>query len=95
LVDPSSGRARGPLAAGRPHMLLKELTLHVDRLKENLERRRKGLSTEAVNPAAIRANLAEGIAHYRELAARLVEDQRSEFSARLEQLRADLDALLP
>ncbi len=95
MVDHIYGRARVPLAAGRPHMLLKELTLHVDRLKENLERRRKGLSTEAVNPAAIRANLAEGIAHYRELAARLVEDQRSEFSARLEQLRADLDALLP
>ncbi|MFO7609605.1 MAG: hypothetical protein R6X35_10490 [Candidatus Krumholzibacteriia bacterium] len=93
MVDHIYGRATLPLAAGRPHMLLKELSLHLDRLRGELERRRRGLAEDGSRPAEIRANLAAGIVHYRELAEQLVRGQREEFTARLEKLRADLDAI--
>ncbi len=95
MVDHIYGRINLPLAEGRPHMFLKELSLHVDRLRGEMERRARGLAADASKPAAIRANLAAGIAHYRELAGQLVSDRRDDFLTRLEKLRADLDAVLP
>lgn len=95
MVDHIYGRVRLPLAEGRPHVLLKELSLHVDRLRGELERRRRGLAADGSRPAEIRANLVAGIAYYRGLAGQLVREQRDEFTARLEKLRADLDAILP
>ena len=95
MVDHIYGRVRLPLAEGRPHMLLKELALHVDRLRGELERRGRGLAPDALKPAQVRENLAAGIAHYRELASQLMRDQRDEFATRLEKLRSDLDSVLP
>jgi len=94
MVDHIYGRARLPLAAGRPHMLLKELSLHVDALRRDLaaagdtptDRQLRDLAT-------IRENLEHGIAHYRDLATRFPEAQRDSFLQGLERLARDLEML--
>ena len=94
MVDHIYGRARLPLSADRPHMFLKELSLHLDRLKREMERRRIGIARAAdKGPAEIRDNLLNGIRLYRETAASLVRDRKDEFLARLEKMRGDLDEL--
>ena len=92
MVDHIYGRARLPLSTDRPHMFLKELSLHLDRLKREMERRRIGIARAAdKGPAEIRDNLLNGIRLYRETAASLVRDRKDEFLARLEKMRGDLD----
>lgn len=93
MVDHIYGRGRVPMDLARPHMFLKELSLHIDRLRRELERRHQGLAADDSKPAVICANLAAGIAHYRELAGQLLQEQRAEFAARLEQLQADLEGV--
>ena len=44
MVDHIYGRANLPISAERPHMLLKELSLNLDRLKKDVDRRRQGLA---------------------------------------------------
>jgi hypothetical protein len=96
MVDHIYGRIGLPLAANRPHMFLKELSLHVDKLREELDRRRRGLPTPGMpDPAKVRAELLVGINHYRELAAREFSRRRTGFRRRLEALGKDLEALLP
>jgi hypothetical protein len=94
MVDHIYGRARLPLSSDRPHMFLKELSLHVDRLRREMDRHRAGLAQAAdKGPGEIRDNLLTGIRLYRESASQLVRDKRDDFLARLENLRRDLDEL--
>jgi hypothetical protein len=86
MIDHIYGRMRLPLDGKRPHMFLKELSLHLDNLKADLAR-------PGGNTGTIRENLQAGIQHYRELASRLVADRKEAFSARLEDLRDKLDGL--
>ena len=96
MVDHIYGRAQLPFKLERPHMFLKELSLHVDRLKEDVERRRQGLVDAAPKSVdEVRENLSRGINHYRELAGKFVSDQKDEFQSRLEKLRNDLEQLRP
>ena len=74
MVDHIYGRASLPLGAERPHMFLKELSLHLDRLKQDLERRRAGLTDiKQKSLEEIRTNLMTGIRQYRDLAGRVAE----------------------
>ncbi len=93
MVDHIYGRASLPLNSSRPHMFLKELSLHLDRLKTEVERHRAGLETARSNPAEVRDNLLGGIRQYREQASRLVAEGREEFLSRLEEVRSDLDRI--
>jgi len=94
MVDHIYGRARLPLSSDRPHMFLKELSLHLDRLGREMDRRRRGLVQAAdKSPGEIRDNLLAGILLYRETAAQLVRDRKDDFLARLESLRAELEKL--
>ena len=96
MVDHVYGRAALPLAPGRPHMFLKELSLHVERARAAAGNRRQELICAAGRGAAeTKQNLLEGIRHYREVAAEVVAERREEFLAGLESLREELERLLP
>jgi len=95
MIDHIYGRAQVPLSSGRPHMFLKELSLHLDRLKQDLDRRRRGLAAARESATdEVRQNLTQGIQLYREQAAQLAADKKSEFLDKLEGLRRDLDSLI-
>jgi hypothetical protein len=92
MVDHIYGRASLPLSTERPHMLLKELSLHLDRLKKDVDRRRQGLADiKKRSLEEIRTNLITGIRQYRELAGQMAAGTREAFVSRLETLRGDLD----
>ncbi len=94
MVDHIYGRARLPLNTERPHMFLKELSLHVERLQTEVERRKQGLiEVTPKGTQEIRDNLAGGISHYKAMAGKLVSGQREEFLSRLDKLRRDLDQI--
>jgi hypothetical protein len=94
MVDHIYGRASLPLGAERPHMFLKELSLHLDRLKQDLERRRAGLTDiKQKSLEEIRTNLMTGIRQYRDLAGRMASDSKQSFLAKLDSLRGDLEGL--
>jgi len=95
MVDHIYGRIRLPLATNRPHMFLKELSLHLDQLREELDRRKRGLPTPgSVDPSRVKDELA-GIRHYQELATREFSRRRTGFRQKLESLGKDLESLLP
>ena len=91
IVDHIYGRACLPLDGSRPHMFIKELSLHVDRLREAA-----GRHVEAARDMVeSKRNLLDGIGRYRETAARIASDRRDEFLARLESLQGEIERILP
>ncbi len=92
MVDHIYGRIRLPLAPERPHVLLKELSLHLDQLRKELDRRRKGLLDGCV-ACDVAENLRSGVNHYRELASKALGDRRDAFANRLAELQAELERL--
>ncbi len=95
MVDHIYGRAHLPLSTDRPHMFLKELSLHLDRMKQEVERR--GRSLVEARPRStdeVKENLLGGIRHYRNLASRLAAGTKDEFLAKLESLRGELDRII-
>ena len=94
MVDHIYGRASLPINAERPHMFLKELSLHLDRLKKDIERRRAGLpDVKNLSLDDIRTNLTQGIRQYRDLASQMAAGSKKAFLAKLENLRGDLDGI--
>lgn len=94
MVDHIYGRARLPLNTERPHMFLKELSLHVERLQTEVERCRQGLAeAKPKSTQVILDNLTGGIGYYKALAGKLVSGQREEFLSRLEKLRGEVDQI--
>lgn len=96
MVDHIYGRRKLPLDPSRPHMFLKELSLHVTRLAEQVDRRHRGLrsSTEA-SCRECADNLLESIDYYRREASRIAAGHSAEFLARLGELRSQLEQLRP
>lgn len=96
MIDHIYGRIRLPLAADRPHMFIKELSLHVARLREEAARL-------AAEPNEILArslgetgeNLLAGVQYYRQLAQELLTDQRDAFLAGLDSLALEITGLIP
>ncbi|MBU2501385.1 hypothetical protein KJ682_08670 [bacterium] len=94
MVDHIYGRIQLPVLPTRPHMFLKELSLHLDRLRQaSAERRDDMVAAAAKSSGQIRENLLLGIRHYADLGTRLAAEKKDAFLARLEELRADLDKL--
>lgn len=89
MIDHIYGRDRLPLAEPRPHMLLKELSLHLERLREAASDRQDQGAEAAMR---VRENLLAGIEHYRELAAQALAGARASFLERLESLQSELTA---
>jgi hypothetical protein len=95
MIDHIYGRARLPLDGSRPHMFIKELSLHVDRLREEAGRCRRDMVDAAKSSFESKANLLAGINSYREKAAQLAADRRDEFLEKLDTMRADIERILP
>ncbi|HPF36606.1 MAG TPA: hypothetical protein PLH84_14365 [Candidatus Krumholzibacteria bacterium] len=99
MIDHIYGRARLPLDSERPHMFIKELSLHVQRLREEMADRRQELSDKgqaaADSVAETRDNLMLGVRYYRERLGELAGEQRDRFAGQLESLREEIERLLP
>jgi hypothetical protein len=94
MVDHIYGRASLPINAERPHMFLKELSLHLDRMKKDIERRRAGLAdVKNLSLEEIQTNLLKGIRQYRDLASQMAAGSKKSFLAKLDSLRGDLDEI--
>lgn len=96
MVDHIYGRSPLPLAAHRPHMFIKELTVHVLRLREDVERlAREPGETLARSISECGANLLAGVQYYRELTRELVAEQQAAFLTTLTALQAEIAGLMP
>jgi hypothetical protein len=94
MVDHIYGRAPLPLHRDRPHMLLKELGLHLASLRQDVSRHAaEPCEKLARTIGECRENLEQGVAHYRELAGRIVEPHRTAFQHRLHALQGELASL--
>jgi len=95
MVDHIYGRVRLALDPERPHMLLKELSLHVECLRRDVSNLAAEPSDRlAASIAEACENLQHGVQHYAALASELVASQREPFCRKLDQLRAELSALM-
>ncbi len=95
LVDHIYDRVPLPLHRDRPHMLLKELSLHVAGLRRDVARHAEQPCEKLARTIAeCRENLEQGVAHYRELAGRIVAPHRAAFQRRLQDLQAELADLM-
>ena len=96
MVDHIYGRASLPLVPERPHMLLKELSLHLECLRRDIARQAEAPSDRLAKAIGdCRENLQQGVQHYRELAGEMVATRRAAFRERLEGLQRELAELLP
>ncbi len=96
MVDHIYDRASLPLSPERPHMLLKELSLHLECLRRDIARYAEDPTDRlAKTIAECRDNLQGGVQHYRELAGRIVAAKREAFERKLEALQLELAELAP
>ncbi len=94
MIDHIYGRTKIALDGGRPHMLLKELSLHIDRLRADLDRQMEQPSDRLAKAISeCRENLQQGITQYQGLAGRLGANRRQAFLKRLNQLQHELSEL--
>jgi hypothetical protein len=94
MVDHIYGRSSLPLSTERPHMFVKEVALHVSRLREQLDRQAKGFqAATAESCAEARDNLLSSIGYSREKASHIVADRAEEFRSRLDELRGELERM--
>ena len=96
MIDHIYGRASLALSPERPHMLLKELALHLECLRRDIAQHDEDPSERLAKAIAeCRDNLQRGVQHYRELAGKIVAPRRAAFVKRLESLQQDLAELVP
>jgi hypothetical protein len=80
----------------RPHMFVQELRLYVEQLQKEARRFSDGLSRR---PQAyfksFKENLIAGVDYYRDLARQLLDEQHERFLGELENLRLEIERLLP
>jgi hypothetical protein len=85
MLDHIYGRHPLPMPPDRPHMFLRELALHLEQLRDDAAG--NGAAAEA------RANLLEGIRHYRQDAAEIEADGMPRFLEALAALQAQLEVV--
>lgn len=94
MADHIYGRASLPVSPERPHMLLKELSLHLTCLRRDI-----AMYDEAPTDRLARAigeyreNLQRGVQHYRDLAGKIVAPHREAFVNRLGSIQAEITEL--
>ncbi|MFO7653578.1 MAG: hypothetical protein R6X25_07115 [Candidatus Krumholzibacteriia bacterium] len=94
MVDHIYGRASLPVDPDRPHMLLKELALHLERLHGDIVRHGAEPSDRLARTIAeCRENLRSGVQYYRELANTFTAPYRERFLERLQILQDELTAV--
>ncbi len=80
----------------RPHMFIRELTIYVEYLRDEIKQASLGLldSTPAYF-SEFKENLLNGIDYYRQLAERFVEEKRNRFLDDLQQLKEAIEPMVP
>jgi hypothetical protein len=72
----------------RPHMFVRELMLYIDYLGKELDNCSQGIEKRAAKYfSQFRENLLCGIEHYRQVAERLAEEQKTDFLSALQTLQ--------
>jgi len=93
MVDHIYGRLSIINKQDRPHMLIKELSLYVDFLKEELRSNSTGVIERTTKYFAdFKSNLLDGIEHYREVASQLRREQRAAFVKDLDALMSEIES---
>lgn len=94
MVGHIYGRTSLLNGAPRPHMLLREIELYLDYLREDLKKYAIGLPANGPKYfEEYRDNLLSGVEHYRLLASRFSEPARSKFLADLQSLRTAIETV--
>lgn len=94
MTDHIYGRRAIPLRPGRPHMLLKELSLNLVQLRRDLAQQERCPTAPLARAIeASRHHLAQGVAHYQSLAKELSMESRTPFQEELSRLEWELTAL--
>lgn len=89
------GRKNLPLREGRPHMMLKELSLNIDFLRKDILRYKEDLSDRLAKTISdCRENIERGFEHYSELASSIVEQNREAFIKKLESIQKDFSEMI-
>ena len=94
MVSHIYGRLSLLTRSDRPHMFIKELSLNIDHLKDEIEKFKLNLTT---NPPKyfreFKENLIEGIEYYRTLARQFVEEKQKLFLDDLKDQRESIEHL--
>ncbi|KKL79405.1 hypothetical protein LCGC14_2015160, partial [marine sediment metagenome] len=78
----------------RPHMFVKELSLLVEHLKDELERFKLDLTTRTPKYfQEFRDGLLEGIEYYQGIAEEIIEETKARFIEDLERLKAEIEQM--
>jgi hypothetical protein len=94
MVGNIYGRVSLVTNPNRPHMLLRELALYIDYMRDTLKKQALGLAESTPDYwREFRDNLLDGIDHYRRLAGQFVAEAQTRFLDELESLRERLDAI--
>jgi len=96
MVDHIYGRMSLPLNPERPHMLLKELSLHLECLRRDIAKHEENPSDRMARTITeCRDNLQQGVQHYKEVAGKIMAPRREAFVSKLESLQRELAELAP
>ena len=80
----------------RPHMFVKELSLYVDYLRQELQETSEGLIDKTAKCLQdVKQNLNSGIEHYRNIAEQFGQEQKEKFLNDLEVLFEEIEKILP
>jgi len=96
MVNHIYGRISLLATKNRPHMFITELALNVEHLKKELEEKSLELSNRVQSYfEEVKGNLMSGIANYRMLAERFIDEKRESFLHELSCLEEEIERLLP
>jgi hypothetical protein len=81
--------------SNRPHVFVRELSIYVDHLREEIDKLTSGLSPRSVEYFhQFKENLLDGIDYYRGVAEEFVEQERNRFLDQLADLHEALEPML-
>ncbi len=94
MVGHIYGRLSLLTSRDRPHMFVKELSLYIDYLRQEIENFPAGLASNSASfLQGMRENLLKGITYYQGLSSQLVEESRDTFLKQLKKMQAALEPL--
>jgi hypothetical protein len=88
------GRMSLPISPDRPHMFIKELSIHIEYLKNEIKDASQGLVTRTRKKLyEVKENLRNGIEYYKQIEKDLLKSQYKKFIENLNKLKVELDSI--
>jgi len=95
MIDHIYGRLSLLKEGDRPHMFIREISLYIDYMKQELEKSSIGIIDRSAKYfSEFKRNLNDGIAYYRTLADNFGKKQRKRFLQELEDLTDEINRIL-